>query len=178
MLRLSVVGVVFVGLGTTGCTQTEFQQEKAQGIIAAAPIHLDAEQVSLTGQQLDCGIQNDLWESPGPIQQERSVSRILAAGKALHFDDDVVVTETGYRQPYVQIRGDFMLQLADSPNIKDEGPDGKRVEGKLTVTIPHMCFADPLPILGVRKGKFSQDASPVLEFRLLNDGWHFVKLAH
>jgi hypothetical protein len=71
-----------------------------------------------------------------------------------------------------------MLQLADGPTIKDEGSDGRLVEGKLLVIIPHMCFPDPLPILGVRKGRFSQDALPVLEFRLLNDGWHFSKLVH
>jgi hypothetical protein len=149
--------------------------------MGATPIHLDAEQVSLTSGQLECGAQNDLWDQPGPIlpgANQRSVARLLDAGRALHFDDDVVVTEPGYRQPYVQIRGDFMLQLADGPTIKDEGSDGRLVEGKLLVIIPHMCFPDPLPILGVRKGRFSQDALPVLEFRLLNDGWHFSKLVH
>ncbi|HEY1760485.1 MAG TPA: hypothetical protein VGG72_34240 [Bryobacteraceae bacterium] len=146
--------------------------------MAAAPIHLDAEQVSLTGSQLDCGVQNELWEAPSPLVQERSISRILAAGQALHFDDDVVVAEPGYHQPYVQIRGDFVVGLADGPNIKDDGPDGKLVDGKLLVTIPHMCFSDALPILGVRRGKFTQDVNPVLQFSLLNDGWHFMKLVH
>ena len=108
---------------------------------------------------------------------ERSVARLLPAGRALHFDDDVVVAEPGYRQPYVQIRGEFMLQLGDA-NIKDEGSDGRLVDGKLMVLIPHMCFSDPLPVLGVRKGKFSEDVNPVMEFRLLNDGWHFSKLVH
>ena len=46
------------------------------------------------------------------------------------------------------------------------------------VIIPHMCFPDPLPLLGVRKGRFSQDVHPVMQFRLLNDGWHFGKLVH
>ena len=57
----------------------------------------------------------------GPLEQQRSVSRILAAGKALHFDDDVVVAETGYRQPYVQIRGDFMLQLGETAKALRKG---------------------------------------------------------
>jgi hypothetical protein len=178
ILRLCAAAVVCLGLGTTGCVQKEFQQEKAQNILAAVPIHLDAEQISLTMQEVECGAQNDLWDPPGPMQQERSVARLLAAGKALNFDDDVVVSEPGYHQPYVQVRGDFMLQLGDSPNIKDEGTDGKLVDGKLTVTIPNACFTDPAPVLGVRKGKFSQDANPVMEFRLLNDGWHFIKLVH
>jgi hypothetical protein len=178
ILRLSAGAVVCVAVVTTGCAQKEFPPEKAQAIMAAVPIHLDAEQVTLTGSQLDCGVQNDLWEMPSPLVQERSVSRILAAGKALHFDDDVVVAEPGYHQPYVQIRGDFMLQLGDIPNIKDDGPDGKLVEGRLAVIIPNTCFSDPLPILGVRKGRFSQDVNPVMDFRLLNDGWHFNKLVH
>ena len=149
--------------------------------MAAGPIHLDAEQVSLTGQQVECGVQNDLWEEPNSIRPgsaERSVARLLAAGKALHFDDDVVAAEPGYHQPYVQVRGDFSLQLGDISNIKDEGTNVKDVEGKLTVIVPNSCFADPLPVLGVRKGRFSQDATPVMEFRLLTDGWHFTKLVH
>jgi hypothetical protein len=170
--------VVCLGLAATGCTQKEFQAEKAQSIMATGPIHLDAEQVTLTGQQLDCGTQNDLWDPPGKLMQERSSAHLLAAGRALQFDDDVVVAEPGYHQPYVQIRGDFMLQLADGPSIRDEGSDGRLVEGKLMVIIPHMCFSDPLPILGVRKGRFSQEALPVMEFHLLNDGWHFTKLVH
>lgn len=177
ILRLSAVAIACLGLGSTGCVQKEFQQEKAQNILAAVPIHLDAEQVMLTLAQVDCGVQNDLWEPPGPLMLERSTARLLAAGKALHFDDDVVVAEPGYHQPYVQIRGDFMLQLGDT-NIKDEGSDGRLVDGKVVALIPHTCFSDPLPVLGVRKGKFSEDVSPVLEYRLLNDGWHFMKLVH
>jgi hypothetical protein len=173
--------VVCLGLGTTGCVQKEFQQEKAQNILAAVPIHLDAEQVMLTAQQVECGVQNDLWDPPSTALPgaavEHSVARLLAAGKELHFDDDVIVAEPGYRQPYVQIRGNFMLQLGDT-NIKEEGSDGRLVDGKLVVLIPHMCFSDPLPVLGVRKGKFSEDVNPVMEFRLLNDGWHFMKLVH
>lgn len=178
MLRLSAGAMVCMGLATTGCVQKEFPPEKAQNIMATHLIHLDAEQVSLTSQQVDCGAQNDLWDPPGPVLQGRSVARLLGAGRDLHFDDDVMYAEPGYSQPYVQIRGDFMTQLADGPSIKDEGSDGRLVEGKLMVIIPHMCFSDPLPILGVRKGRFSQDANPVMEFHLLDDGWHFTKLVH
>jgi hypothetical protein len=170
--------VVCLALLTTGCTQKEFAPEKAQAIVGATPIHLDAEQVMLSTSQLECGVQNELWDAPGPLSQGRSVARLLDAGRALHFDDDVVVTENGYHQPYVQIRGDFPMQLADGPSIKDEDSDGKLVEGKLLVMIPHMCFTDGLPVMGVRKGQFSQDVNPVLEFRLLADGWHFTKLLH
>jgi len=167
-----------LGLLTTGCVQREFQQEKAQNLLAAVPIHLDAEQVTVTMQQVECGVQNDLWERPGPVVQERSFARLLGPGKALHFDDDVVVAEPGYHQPYAQLRGDFMLMLGDSPTIKDEGSDGRLVESKVMVVIPNTCFPEPLPLLGVRKGRFSQDALPVVEFQLLKDGWHFARIVH
>jgi hypothetical protein len=165
-------------LCATACTQTDFLASKAQNTIAAAPIHLDAEQVAVTGQQVDCGVQAELWETPGQVQDGRSTAHLLSAGRALHFDDDVIYAEPGYHTPYVQVRGDFMMQLGDISAIHEEGADVRRVEGRLMVVIPHPCFPDPLPLLGVRKGAFSEDALPVMEFQLLNDGWHFSKLVH
>jgi hypothetical protein len=170
--------VVCLSLASAACTQTDFPASKAQNIMAAAPIHLDAEQVGVTGSQVDCGAQNDLWEPPGPVMGQHSTAHLLSAGKALNFDDDVIYAEPGYHTPYVQVRGDFMMQLADVSSIRDEGADSKLVEGRLMVVIPHACFSDPLPLLGVRKGKFSEDAVPVMEFHLLQDGWHFTKLVH
>src|SRR5580704_12200070 len=121
------------------------------------PIHLEAEQVTLTISQVECGVQYDLWEAPVSTALERSSARLLPAGQALHFGDDVIVAEKGFHQPYVQVRGDFMMLLADGPNIHDDGPDGRLVDGKLGVIIPHNCFSDPLPVMGVRKGRFTQD---------------------
>ncbi len=155
-----------MGLATTGCVQKEFQPEKAQSIMSSSPIHLDAEQVTLTLSQFECGVQYDLWDPPGPVNPQRTTARLEQAGRDLHFDDDVVVSEPGFHQPYVQVRGDFMMQLADGPTIRDDGPDGRLVDGRLTVIIPHMCFSDPLPVLGVRKGTFSQDINPVLQFKI------------
>lgn len=148
--------------------------------MTAGPIHLEAEQVSLTTGQVECGAQYDLWDPPpANIQNGMRVSaRLLQAGSDLHFGDDVVVAEPGFHSPYVQVRGDFMLQLPIDMNVREDGPDGRLVEGKLAVIIPHQCFTDPLPILGVRKGRFSQDVQPVMQFQLDNDGWHFVKLVH
>ena len=184
-MRMSLLTVVCLELASTGCVQKEFQDVKAQNIMSSAPIHLDAEQVSLTGQQLDCGVQADLWEPPTQVQSGIpgqgggiSTARLLAAGRALQFDDDVVVSETGFRQPYVQVRGDFMMNLADGPNVHEKGEDERIVDGRLSVIINHSCFSDSLPVLGVRKGKFTQDAPPVMEFRLDDKGWHFVKLVH
>lgn len=185
ILRPSACAVACLALATTGCVAKEFQDTKAQSIMASAPIHLDAEQVSLTSQQVECGVQNDLWAPPstasgaalGIGEVTRLTARLEGPGRDLHFDDDVIVSEPGFRQPYVQVRGDFMMNLADA-NIHDDGPDGRIVDGKLGVIIHHNCFPDPLPVLGVRKGHFSQDVNPVMEFGLHEDGWHFEKLVH
>ena len=148
-------------------------------MIGPGPIHLDAEQVMLSGDQVDCGVRSDLWEAPTPSYGGgRSSARLLEAGRKLHFDDDVVFSEPGVAQPYVQIRGDFPLQLADDAIIRDDGPDGKLVEGRVLVAISHACFPGPLPMLGVRKGKFVEDSSPILKFSRDGNDWHFVKITH
>lgn len=163
---------------SAGCVQKEFQDTKAQNIMSTSPIHLDAEQVSLTISQLECGIQSELWEPPVNSSPGHSTSRLDQAGRDLHFDDDVVVTDPDFHTPYVQVRGDFMMQLADGPTVRDDGPDGRLVDGKLSVIIPQTCFTDPLPVMGVRKGRFNQDVNPIIHFKLLDDGWHFDKLVH
>lgn len=163
---------------TTGCVQKEFQDVKAQNIMSSNPIHLDAEEVSLNQSQIECGVQADLWEPPVQSSQDHSTARLSQAGRDLHFGDDVIVAEPGFHQPHVQVRGDFMMQLADGPSIREDGPDGRYAEGKLYVLIPHNCFQDPLPLLGVRKGNFSQDANPIVHFKLLDDGWHFDRIVH
>jgi hypothetical protein len=151
-------------------------------MIADHPIHLDAEQVMLTGQQVACGIQEDLWQQPPPNEGDRAVTqtvaRLLPAGRALNFDDDVIIGEAGYVRPYVQVRGDFPTTLGDGPDVREPEQDVRMVTGKLMISIPHMCFPDPLPVMGVRKGKFSEDTLPTMRFELRNDGWHYDKLVH
>jgi hypothetical protein len=170
-----LVGVL--ALLCSGCVQKEFQPEKAQGIIGYAPIHLDAEQVMLSPTQVDCGVQQDLWDPAAPLG-ERSLARLTEKGRALKFDDDVVVTENGYRSPYVQVRGDFPMVLADGPAIREDGPYGRYVNGKLHVIIQHACFPQPLPVMGVKHGRFSQDVLPTMHFKLDVDGWRFDGLIH
>ncbi len=120
----------------------------------------------LTPQQVQCGVQNELWEPPGPINGDRSIARLTTQGRALKFADDISVVEPGYRSPYVQVRGDFNLGVIEIQNTKN-GPDKdtKLVDVRVGIKIDHACFSSPLPIMGLRKGRFSEDASPVLLFR-------------
>lgn len=175
--RLSGVLLGGLALLCTGCVQKEFPPEKAQAIIAYRPIHLDAEQVMLTSTQVDCGIQNELWDPPSQVSN-RTLCRLTDRGRALKFDDDVVVLEPDNHQPYAQIRGDFKMQLGEGSSIRDDGQGVKLVNGKLVAFIQQTCFPDPLPLMGVRRGRFSQEAMPVLRFTMENDGWHFDRVVH
>lgn len=174
---LAAVFTAGLAVLSTGCTQTDFPPEKAQSLVEMGPIHLDAEQVSLTFDQVECGVREDLWD-PAVQLGERSVAHLTNNARALHFDDDVVVNEPGFVRPYVQVRGDFMATLGDSPVIHDDGQYAKKVEGKLLIKINHQCFNDPVPVMGVRKGKFNPDVFPTLAYSLDGKGWHFDKLVH
>ncbi len=171
-----LTAVTGASLATIGCN--DFNPGKTANIIEANPVKLDAEQVSLTRDQVDCGIQAELWGAPTPPNQGRSVCPLLPPGRALKFDDDVVYSENGYHSPYVQIRGTFPLGVLDITNTKD-GPDKdtKLVEAKVGIKVDHACFPNPLPIMGLRKGQFTQDYPPVIQFRL-DGGWQMDKFVH
>jgi hypothetical protein len=51
------------------------------------------------------------------------------------------------------------------------------VEAKVGVKIDNACFPAPLPIMGLRKGQFTQDYSPVILLRL-DGGWQMDKFVH
>ncbi|PYT17661.1 MAG: hypothetical protein DMG59_06740 [Acidobacteria bacterium] len=169
------VSLAAAGLVLLGCN--DFNDGKTRSIIESNPVRLDAEQVTLTQQQVDCGVKADLWDSPVQTN-DRSVARLTDKGRALKFYEDVAVAEPGYRQPFVQVRGDFMLGVLEILNTTD-GRDKytKLVETKVGVKIDHPCFTTPLPIMGLKKGMFSQDANPILRFRLDNS-WQLDRIVH
>jgi hypothetical protein len=171
-----VMVVVGASLITLACN--DLNASKTASIIERNPVKLDAEQVMLTQVQVDCGIQAELWLPATDPNQGRSVCPLLPKGKALKFDDDVVVLENGYHSPYVQIRGAFPVAVADITNTTN-GPekDTMLVEAKVGVRIGHPCFQNPLPVMGLRKGQFTQDYSPVILLRL-DDGWQLDKFVH
>lgn len=146
-------------------------------MLEANPVNLDGEPVSLTSQQLDCGVQAELWDAPSQVSQDRATARLSQKGRDLKFNDDVVI-EPKYRQPYVQVRGAVSLQV-DVSNIRDGETNGSKiVETKAGVKMQHMCFPNPLPIMGVRKGDFQPDTPVSFEFRLNDDGWRMERLVH
>jgi hypothetical protein len=164
------LSIVLAGCG-------DFNDGKTRNLIEAKPVRLDAEQVILKEQEVACGVENDLWETPSPAGS-RSTARLTQKARDLKFDDDVSVKEAGYHSPYVQVRGMFPLSVIEIANTKD-GPenDTKIVETRIGIKIDHSCFPDPLPIMGLRKGQFTEDYLPVLQFRY--DGrWQLEKFVH
>jgi hypothetical protein len=177
MRSLWICAVLALSLASVGCIN-DFNDGKTKNIVEGSPVKLDAEQVMLTRNEVECGAQNDLWGPASAPNQGRSICSLLPAGRALKFDDDVVFTEPGYRSSYVQIRGTFPLAVLEIENSKD-GPEQetKLVEMKVGVKIDHACFPNPLPIMGLRKGQFTQDYLPVVLFRL-DGGWQMEKFVH
>ncbi len=166
-------------LALTGCGEDSFNYGKVGNLIEGRPMHLDAEYVILTTQQLDCGVAEDLWlpqSRPILVNGQTATSTLTQKGRDLKFSDDVMIGEKRY--PYVQIRGDFNMKSIDISSDR-AGPQQQTrlVEVKLGVIIPHSCFTQPLPVMGVRKGEFTQDYLPVLLFRYDN-GWSIDRIVH
>lgn len=174
-LRLAVLPALAM---VQSCGPNDFNYGKVGNLIEGSPMRLDAEYVMLTQAQYECGLREDLWEPPSHaiVQGQSGTARVTQKGQELKFSDDVMIGDKRY--PYVQIRGDFSLHVNEITSDRAGSDEFQRfVETKIGVVIPHSCFTTPLPLMGVRKGQFSQDYSPILEFRY-NNGWSIEKIVH
>jgi hypothetical protein len=175
-LLAAICGVCLV-LVSCG-NKEEFNGDVAKGILESNAVNLDGEQVTITGMQLDCGVQSDLWDAPAQVSQGRSTARLSAQGRQLNFSDDPAI-DADFRQPYVQVRGAFSLEVGDVQDVRDgEAAGTKLVAAKAGVKVQNPCFANALPIMGVKKGAFREDAPVAFLFRQKEDGWHLEKLVH
>lgn len=169
---LTVAGALWM----TGCNGSDFNDGKAQTILENNSIHLDGEEVQLTQDQLNCAVENDLFETPSQASSNRYVARITQKGRDLKFTDDVSIGE--FPQPAAQIRGDFNLQVTNFGSTHDPADGTKLVEVRALVKISHPCFGAGLPLMGVKKGAFSQDTLARAEFGFTQNGWQFDKIVH
>ncbi len=181
-MGLSVIAAVSaagLALISAGCGESDFNWGKVQNIIQGNPFHIDAEYVMLDGGMLDCGVDAELWDKPPELKGlpgEHAFARLTDKGRALKFSDDVNIGDM--RQPYVQVRGDFNLLALDIRSDRDgPEPSTKLVEVKLGIKIDNDCFPNPLVLMGVHKGNFTQDYKPVLLFRYDN-GWQLDRFMH
>jgi len=175
---VSCVLAAGLSLFCAACVQKDFGPDKANALLAAQPVRLDAELLGLKNEQVYCGVREELWDPPTELG-ERAIARLTEKGRALKFDDDVVIQEPGFQLPHVQVRGEFSIVGTDQAgSIHEVDPATRDVENRVAVRINHTCFPDPLPLLGVRHGRFAEDAIPVMRFELGNDGWRFVRILH
>ena len=177
-IRILISVLIVLSLGSVSCGLGEFNDGRCRMVIEASPVRLDGEQVMLSRQQVDCGANNDLWEAPQHFGEDRATAHLSAGGRVLKFDDDVTVFEPGQNKPSVQVRGEFPLQVLEIVNTRDGDPGVKLVEVKVGISIQHSCFTTPLALMGVRKGKFSQDMNPVIRLKQDGGSWVVDRLMH
>jgi hypothetical protein len=173
----SVWIAVVSSLVLAGCGEREFGEGKVRYQIETQKTQLDGEQVMLTRGQVDCGVQAELWEMEH-LGRDQEFAKLNQSARDLGFGDDVQFSEVGASNPYVQIRGSFLLSLIQVNNIRTEGPQNKVVDAKIGVRINHPCFENPLPtLMGVKRGKFTATTDAALRFRLDND-WVYDQIVH
>ncbi len=163
-----------------GCVaSSEFNDDVARGAISSGSMKLEGEQVTLTDSQIQCGLKNELWDPPTSTSADHSTAHLTPKARSLKFDDDVVIRDPRSSVAFVQIRGEFPLQVDSIVSVKDgEDKNSKLVEAKVGVKIDDACFQNPLPLMGVRHGNFSADTPPVFHLHFDESGWHVDKLVH
>ncbi len=174
MIRPLGLIVILGVLACTGCNR-DFDDGVAMVRVNEQPFKLDGEQVVLNEGQVECGVQQELWEAPVP-SGDRRVARLLQAARDLKFFDDVMVEKSGVGS--AQVRGDITLEIIPGFTTKDTEQGVKIVSGHVGAIIKHACFASSLPLMGVRKGEFSADAPVQVRFVKEDKDWKFDRLVH
>src|SRR5260221_5972052 len=174
---ISMAFVVALSMLCAGCAGTDFDEEKAKNIVEGKAFKLEGEQVSLTAGQVDCGMRAERWEPRVETSPGHSSYHLTQQGRDLKFSDDVL-TEPNFRFSYVQVKGEFALQVISVVGVKNASDGMKIGEFKVGAKIHHACFAGPLPIMGVKKGVFKEDEPVVFRFQLTGDGWSMDQLLH
>ena len=107
---------------------------------------------------------------------KRKLPLVVATTGHTHAQREEI--EAAAHQTAILFTANFSLVVNEITNDK-VGPEEftRLVETKVAAIINHSCFPNPLPIMGVRKGQFTQDYSPILLFRY-RDGWSIEKVVH
>ena len=172
-----LVCLTLAGLCLTGCDSGVFDEGAAQGVIESGKVQLNSEVVLLTPAQVTCGEKKGLWIVDQLEGGGGAIGRLTDSGRALNFGDDVRMGDRRFTNPYVQLNGSFALKVKKVDNMTDDGVDAKIVEAKAGVVIDHECFDKPLPLLGIDRGDFSEDADPRFHLQQRN-GWTMDQLLH
>ncbi len=172
MSRIVLASVAILTLWLSACAAPDFDESSIKSQLESAPQNLSGEQVTLSDQQLDCGAKNELWDPPNC-----NVARLEQKGRDLKFSDDVRLNDPEIHRPYIQISGTFPVTVSDVSKLRGEG-GYKLADVRLGITIKNDCFTTPLPLMGVRKGKFTPEAPVVFRFQGHGKEWTLDKLVH
>lgn len=164
---------VFLALCLCGCGTPDFDGDAVKAQLESTPQKLSNEQVTISDNQVECGAKNELWEPPNG-----NVARLMQKGRDLKFTDDVRLNDPEIRTPYTQVSGTFPVSVSDVSKLREGGAGYKLADVKLGIVIPNECFSSPLPLMGIRKGKFTPDAPVVFRFQGAGKEWSLDKLMH
>ena len=173
---LQIALLLVAGLLLSGCDSGVFDDAAAQALIESSKLALSGEQVQLTPDQVLCGEKKGLWII-NQADGGNALGRLEAPGRELLFGDDVRMGDHRFTNPYVQLRGDFDVKIQKFVKMTDQNADVKVVEAKLGVVINHECFLEPLPLMGIFRGDFSEEAAPRIRLRQHN-GWTADQVLH
>jgi hypothetical protein len=172
MSRLILPLLAMISICLTGCGSSDFDNDAVKGLLEGAPLAVASEQVVLTDGQVNCGAQNDLWDPPNG-----NIARLTQKGRDLKFTDDVRVNDPDIHQPFTQVSGTFPVQVSEVTKLREDN-GAKLADVRLGVVIAHECFTSPLPVMGVRKGKFTPEAPVVFRFVGSGKEYSLDKLIH
>ncbi|MEQ1946364.1 MAG: hypothetical protein ABL995_04200 [Bryobacteraceae bacterium] len=174
---LSAVLALFACLSLSSCYNSVFDESTVYQSGAREPIEIQSEQVSISGEVLNCAVENGLFEAPVD-NGSRTIARLTEMGRALGFSDDVSIGDSGYLLPYTQIRGKFEIEFRQVTKIADVQKGIKRVEGRAGVKINHPCFQQPLALMGIRNGTLTENFPAAFEFDQYGNDWRIANVMH
>jgi hypothetical protein len=172
MSRLPFSFIAILAICLSGCSTPDFDADAVHAQLEGPTQTLSNEQVVLNEGQLDCGVRNELWDPPNG-----NMARLEQKGRDLQFTDDVRLNDPEIHTPYIQVSGTFHLSGTDVLKMRDEGKY-KLAEVRTGIVISNECFPTPLPLMGVRKGKFAPDAPVLFRFQGSGKEWSLDKLMH
>jgi hypothetical protein len=170
--RLAAIVAVLAMSLLTGCADAPFDIEAAHSTIESQPLALSGEHVVLNGEQIACGARKGLWT----VSEDIGLARLSAEGQAL-FGDDVRLRGKDTPGGTTPLRGTFPIKVFSIESLKDNAIGVKIAEARVGVVLAHSCFPDPIPLLGIYRGNFSDEAAPRLRLEEAQ-GWAAVAVLH
>ena len=170
--RFLLGSIVILSLWLCACGTPDFDGDAVKAQLESTPQKLSNEQVTFSESQLDCGTKSELWEPPNG-----NVARLLQKGRDLKFTDDVRLNDPEIHAAYTQVSGTFPVAVTDVSKLRDD-KGYKLVDVRLGIVITNECFTTPLPLMGIKKGKFTPEAPVVFRFQGAGKEWSLDKLMH